>query len=78
MSFKKIRRSCGHEEKVWLVDGEENNPGSIRAHEYYKCYKCQKRIGLGWRSGWTTSLIRLSFQIVEQNQIHITKTLKRL
>lgn len=38
--MKKIMRSCGHQEKVWLLDSEVNDPKAIKNHEAEICNKC--------------------------------------
>lgn len=43
MPFQKVLRVCGHKETVLLMDGETNNPHSIKAHQDQLCYKCYKK-----------------------------------
>ena len=40
MPYKYIVRSCGHKEKVWLLDDEVNNPLSLQYHSEEICSKC--------------------------------------
>ncbi len=35
-----ITRVCGHKEKIWLVDGEENNAVALSNHSNYPCLQC--------------------------------------
>ena len=37
---KIITRACGHKEKIWLVDGEENDPVALANHSEYLCLQC--------------------------------------
>ena len=40
MPYKYIIRSCGHKEKVWLLDDEVNNPLSLQYHSEEMCLNC--------------------------------------